>query len=70
MEDTLIKEISRLNKKEKIALVGDLWDSIATDPEQIEMPEHHQTIVEERLQTLDEDAKSGKPWSEIRNKYK
>lgn len=69
MEDTLIKELSQLNKNEKIILVEALWDSIASDPEQIILPEHHQRILEERLQTLDGDTANGKPWDEIRQKY-
>ncbi|MBD3614975.1 MAG: addiction module protein [Gracilimonas sp.] len=69
MEDTLIKELSRLNKNEKIILVEALWDSIASDPDQVDVPAHHQTIIEKRLQTLKEDKANGKPWSEIRKKY-
>ncbi len=44
MEDALIKELSRLNKNEKILLVEALWDSIASDPEQVDVPEHHKSI--------------------------
>lgn len=69
MKDTLVKEISKLNKNEKIILVEALWDSIASDPEQVEIPEHHENILEERLQTLDEDTSNGKPWDEIRERY-
>lgn len=69
MEDTLIKELSRLNKSEKIILVEALWDSIASDPEQVDVPEHHRSILEERLQTLDKDTYNGKAWDEIRDKY-
>lgn len=69
MEDTLIKELSRLNKNEKIILVEALWDSIASDPEQVDVPEAHKSILEERLQTLDEDTANGKSWDEIREKY-
>jgi putative addiction module component (TIGR02574 family) len=69
MEDTLIKELSRLNKNEKIILVEALWDSIASDPEQVDVPEHHKSILEERLQTLDKDIANGKSWDKIREKY-
>jgi putative addiction module component (TIGR02574 family) len=69
MEDTLIKELSRLNKNEKIILVEALWDSIASDPEQIDVPEHHRNILKERLETLEEDTANGKSWDEIRAKH-
>jgi putative addiction module component (TIGR02574 family) len=68
MEDSLIKELSRLNKNEKIILVEALWNSIASDPEQVDVPEHHKSILEERLQTLDKDTVNGKSWGEIRDK--
>lgn len=69
MKDTLIKELTQLSKNEKIILVEALWDSIASDPEQVEVPDHHKTILESRLKTLKEDTASGKSWNEIRQKY-
>ena len=69
MEDTLIKELSQLNKSEKIILVEALWDSIASDPAQLNAPEHHQAIIEQRLQTLEEDKANSKSWNEIRRNY-
>jgi len=69
MEEALIKELSLLNKNEKIILVEALWDSIASDPEQIDVPEHHKNILEERLQSLNQDTENGKSWDEIRAKY-
>ncbi|MEX0597110.1 MAG: addiction module protein [Candidatus Paceibacterota bacterium] len=60
MEDALIKEISQLNKNEKIILVEALWDSIASDLDQFDLPEHHKSVLEERLQTLDEDTAKGR----------
>jgi putative addiction module component (TIGR02574 family) len=69
LEDTLIKKLSRLNKNEKIILVEALWDSIASDPEQVDVPEPHISNLEERLQTLDKDTANGKSWDKIREKY-
>ncbi len=69
MENTLIKELSQLNKNEKIILVEALWDSIASDPDEVNFPEHHKSILEQRLQTLGEDIENGKSWDEIRKDY-
>lgn len=69
MEDTLIKELSQLSKNEKIMLVEALWDSIASDPGQVEVPNHHKTILKSRLESLEEDKLNGKSWDEIRQKY-
>lgn len=69
MEKTLINELSQLSKNEKLLLVEALWDSIATDPEEVSVPDHHKTILEKRLQTLEEDKKNGSSWKEVRRKY-
>jgi len=69
MNDTLIKELSQLSKNEKLLLVEALWDSIAADPEQVDVPEHHKTILEERLKSFEKDKAKGSSWDEIREKY-
>ena len=69
MEKTLINELSQLNKNEKLLLVEALWDSIASDPEEMEVPDHHKSILEQRLKTLEEDKQSGSSWKEVRQKY-
>jgi len=69
MEKTLINELSQLNKNEKLLLVEALWDSIASDPEEVEVPDHHRSILEKRLNTLEEDKKNGSSWKEVRKKY-
>ena len=69
MEDTLIKELKRLNKNEKLLLVEALWDSIVSDPDQPDVPDHHKTILENRLKTLEADKAKGSTWDEVRKKY-
>lgn len=69
MKDTLTKEIEKLNKSEKLLLVESLWDSIASDPEDVPLPKHHRTILDERLKTLEEDMKKGELWSKFKKNY-
>lgn len=69
MEKTLLDELSQLNKSEKLILVEALWDSIASDPKEVEVPEYHKAIIEERLKTLEQDKESGSSWEEVRQKY-
>jgi putative addiction module component (TIGR02574 family) len=69
MDDQLIKKLRKLNTNEKLLLVEALWDSIAEDPEQLAIPEHHKTILEARLQTLAEEKAHGSSWDELREKY-
>lgn len=69
MEDTLPKQIEKLNKSEKLLLVEAIWDSIASDPESVPLPEHHKSILDERLKTLDEDTENGMTWDEFKKNY-
>jgi len=66
MEDTLSKEIEKLKKSEKLLLVEALWDSIASEPEDVPLPEHHKSVLDERLKTLDEDTAKGMSWDEFK----
>jgi putative addiction module component (TIGR02574 family) len=69
MVDTLIKQIEKLNKREKLLFVEALWDSIASEPENVPLPDHHKTVLDERLKTLDEDTERGESWDEFRKNY-
>ncbi|WP_340104200.1 addiction module protein [Rhodohalobacter sp. 8-1] len=69
MEKALLDELSQLNKSEKLILVEALWDSIASDPSEVEVPEHHKVIIEERLKTLEQDKQTGSSWEKVRQKY-
>lgn len=69
MEDTLTKQIDKLNKSEKLLLVETLWDSIASDPTDVPLPDHHKSVLDERLKTLDEDTEKGVSWDEFRKNY-
>ena len=44
-----IPEIDRLSTPEKILLVEDLWDYIASDPSAIPIPQSHVNELEARL---------------------
>jgi putative addiction module component (TIGR02574 family) len=69
MEKTLIKELSQLNKNEKMLLVEALWDSIASDPDKVDVPNHHKSVLEERLKTFEQDKLNGTSWEEVKQKY-
>jgi putative addiction module component (TIGR02574 family) len=69
MEKALLEELSQLSKSEKLILVEALWDSIASDPNEVEVPEHHKAIIQDRLTTLEQDQQSGLSWEGVRQKY-
>jgi putative addiction module component (TIGR02574 family) len=62
MENSVIHHINQLSKNEKLLLVEALWDSIAEDPSNIELPESHKKEIQSRLDTLEEDSKSAISW--------
>jgi len=69
MEDTLTKQIEKLNKSKNLHLVEALWDSITFEPEDVPLPEHHKSVMEERLKKLDEDSEKGESWDKFRKNY-
>ena len=69
LEDTLTQQIEKLNKSEKLRLVEAIWDSIASEPGDVPLPEHHKSVLDERLKTLDEDTEKGVSWDKFRKKY-
>jgi len=44
-----IPEIRKLDTSEKILLVEDLWDSIASDEGEVSVPESHKAELDKRL---------------------
>ncbi|MGC8490599.1 MAG: addiction module protein [Syntrophobacteraceae bacterium] len=44
-----IPEIKRLSTPEKILLVDDLWDSIASEESEVPVPESHTAELDKRL---------------------
>ena len=44
-----IPEINKLSTSEKILLIEDLWDSIASDESSVPVPESHKYELDKRL---------------------
>ena len=56
-----------LSVEEKLDYVQSLWDHIATRPEELPVPNWHQRIIEERLETHRMDPDAARPWEEARD---
>jgi len=61
MKKSLINELSQLIKNQKLLLLKALWYSVTSNPEDVEVPDHQRSILEKRLQTLEEDKKMDLP---------
>jgi putative addiction module component (TIGR02574 family) len=55
-----------LSKDEQIEYIQELWNRVASDEDEIPIPEWHRQLLRERLATTDsEDAES---WAQIKNR--
>lgn len=61
-----IPEIENLNQREKLTLVGELWDAIIQE-EYPEITEEEKEILDRRYQHYKENPESGTPWHEVHN---
>lgn len=50
-----IPEIARLTAPEKILLVEDIWDSIASEPSNVPVPPSHREELDHRLAAYEKD---------------
>jgi putative addiction module component (TIGR02574 family) len=61
MADTL--DITKLTAKERLDLIGELWDSLA--PEDVRLTPAQEVELGRRMATFDVDAKAAIPWEDI-----
>ncbi|GJL66416.1 MAG: antitoxin [Nitrospirales bacterium] len=52
-----------LSIPERIQLVEDIWDTIASQAEALELTEAEKTLLEERLEAYHNNPTVGSPWS-------
>ena len=55
-----------LSIEERIDFVQSLWDRIAATPEQVPVPDWHQRIVRERLESYRANPSEGRSWADAR----
>ncbi|NLD36293.1 MAG: addiction module protein [Desulfatiglans sp.] len=54
-----------LSIPERIQLVEDIWDTIISEPEPIELTENDKKIIDERLEACHKNRESGSPWGDV-----
>ena len=60
-------DISRLSSKERLDLIGELWDSLAA--EEVRLTPAQERELDRRIATLDDDAKRATPWESIDREF-
>lgn len=53
-----------LSVPERIQLVEDIWDTIATKAEGVELTEEEKKVIDERLEAYHRSPDSGSPWED------
>lgn len=59
-------DILSLSVAERIQLVEDIWDSVATESDAVELTSAQRAELDRRLADLDADPTSGQPWEEVK----
>jgi len=55
-----------LSIDERLEYVQSLWDRIAAKPEDIQVPDWHREVLDERLAQYQGNLQEGRPWEEVR----
>ena len=58
--------IDRLSRAERILLVEEIWDGIAAESEQLEIPQSHKDELDRRIADHDADPYSGSNWEDVK----
>jgi len=69
MIDELRNQINKLNVSEKILLVEEIWDSIASQEMSFDLNDSQKKIVKERSSSFKINPELGRSWEEIRNEF-
>ena len=66
MNKVSLADVLQLSVAERIQLVEDIWDSIATSSPPAPLTEAQRAELDRRLKKHHEDPTSGTPWPEVR----
>ena len=68
--NTQLSEILQLSVAERIQLVEDIWDSIATVPDAVSLTEEQQAELERRLKAYQANPSEGISWNDLKTKLR
>ena len=67
MSSNLTEEAKRLPVDERIALVEEIWDSIAEDNSRFELTELQKQELDRRIQSSQQNRQAGRSWEDIKS---
>jgi len=69
MSSNLTEEAKKLPVDERIALVEEIWDSIAEENGCFELTDAQKQELDRRIQSLQENAQAGRNWEDIKSEF-
>ena len=70
MASSLLKSALKLSKSERILLVEQIWDSIASEQDAPELTPAQRKELERRLDRFKRTGPLGSPWSEVKKRLR
>lgn len=70
MSTITMNEITQLSIPERIQLAQDIWDSIWSVPEDLELSEAQSQELDRRLQSYRQEPESSVPWDEVKQRIR
>jgi putative addiction module component (TIGR02574 family) len=59
-----------LSVEQRLALIGELWDSIPDSLDELPVPEWHREELERRLTVADADPSAAIPWEQVKRRLR
>ena len=69
MASNLTEQVKKLSIPERIALVEEIWDSIAEDSGCFELTEAQKRELDRRIESFRANPSQGRTWEEIKNDF-
>jgi putative addiction module component (TIGR02574 family) len=63
----ILEQAKRLPVPERMKLAQEIWDSIESEPETVELSPEQRAELERRIEDFRRDPSGGIPWETIRN---
>ena len=69
MSSNLTEQAKKLSIPERLALVQEIWDSIADDNEYFELTDEQRQELDRRLESFRANPSQGRTWDEIKAEF-
>ena len=69
MSSNLTEEAKKLPVDERIALVEEIWDSIAEDNGCFELTEAQKAELDRRIHSVQQNPQAGRSWEDIKSEF-